>query len=72
MLKLGLCGWVSVSEDTEPADAGRVRRDTLEQVEKAIGIVRRRRSLKAIETYEQVKFLVGYVDYLRGSKSIYP
>ena len=66
MLKLGLCGWVSTSDNVEPADEGRVRRDTLEQVEKAIGIVRRRRSLKAIETYEQVKFLVGYVDYLRG------
>ena len=68
MLKLGLCGWVSSSDNVEPADEGRVRRDTLEQVEKAIGIVRRRRSLKAIETYEQVKFIVGYVDYLRSNK----
>jgi len=67
MLKLGLCGWVSTSDDVGPMDEGRVRRDTLEQVEKAIDIVRRRRSLKAIETYEQVKFLVGYVDYLRGN-----
>lgn len=67
MLKLGLCGWVSTSGDGEPTGEGRVRRDTLEQVEKAIGIVRRRRSLKAIETYEQVKFLVGFVDYLRGN-----
>jgi hypothetical protein len=66
MLKLGLCGWVSASESVEPADEGQVRRDTLEQVEKAIGVVRRRRSLKAIETYEQVKFLVGYVDYIRS------
>jgi hypothetical protein len=68
MLKLGLCGWAFASDNVEPADPGRVRRDTVEQVEKAIGIVRRRRSLKAIETYEQVKFLVGYVDYLRGKK----
>jgi protein-tyrosine phosphatase len=68
MLKLGLCGWASASDHTEPTDEGRVRRDTLEQVERAIGIVRRRRSLKAIETYEQVKFLVGYVDYLRGNR----
>ena len=67
MLKLGLCGWASAGGNAESADKGRVRRDTLEQVEKAIGIVRRRRSLKAIETYEQVKFLVGYVDYLRGN-----
>jgi len=64
ILKLGLCGWASAN--VGPADEGRVRRDTLEQVEKAISIVRRRRGLKAIETYEQVKFLVGYVDYLRG------
>jgi hypothetical protein len=68
MLKLGLCGWASARDNTVPAD-GQVRRDTLEQVERAIGIVRRRRSLKAIETYEQVKFLVGYVDYLRGNRT---
>jgi len=68
ILKLGLCGWASGRDDVGPADEGRVRRDTLEQVEKAISIVRRRRSLKAIETYEQVKFLVGYVDYLRGNE----
>jgi hypothetical protein len=69
MLKLGLCGWVSASDNAKSADEGQVRRDTLEQVERAIGIVRRRRSLKAIETYEQVKFLVGYVDYLGGNRS---
>ena len=69
MLKLGLCGWASASDKAAPADEGQVRRDTLEQVERAIGIVRRRRSLKAIETYEQVKFLVGYVDYLGGNGS---
>ncbi|KAI0305419.1 protein-tyrosine phosphatase-like protein [Multifurca ochricompacta] len=66
MLKLGLCGWVPTSDNTQSVNEGQVRRDTLEQVEKVIGVVRRRRSLKAIETYEQVKFLVGYVDYLRG------
>jgi hypothetical protein len=69
MLKLGLCGWVSASDNVGPVDKGQVRRDTLEQVERAIGIVRRRRSLKAIETYEQVKFLAGYVDYLGGNRS---
>ena len=53
------------SDNADVVDEGQVRRDTLEQVEKVIGVVRRRRSLKAIETYEQVKFLVGYVDYLR-------
>ena len=69
MLKLGLCGWVLASDNAGPVDEGQIRRDTLEQVERAIGIVRRRRSLKAIETYEQVKFLVGYVDYLGDNRS---
>lgn len=68
MLKLGLCGWASASDYAGHVDEGQVRRDTLEQVERVIGIVRRRRSLKAIETYEQVKFLVGYVDYLGGNR----
>ncbi|KAK0461393.1 protein-tyrosine phosphatase-like protein [Desarmillaria tabescens] len=44
-----------------------VRRDTLEMVETAICLVRRRRSVKAVETYEQVKFLVDFVEYLRES-----
>jgi hypothetical protein len=69
MVKLGLCGWVSASDNAGPVDGGQVRRNTLEQVERAIGIIRRRRSLKAIETYEQVKFLVGYVDYLGGNRT---
>lgn len=43
-----------------------VRRDTLQMVERVIGVVRRRRSVKAIETLEQVQFLVEYVDYLRA------
>ena len=44
---------------------GMVRRDTLQLVERMIGSIRRRRSVKAIETYEQVKFLVDYVEFLR-------
>ncbi|KAI0051257.1 phosphatases II [Auriscalpium vulgare] len=63
MLKLGLCGW-PVSQE-ELAFEGQVRKDTLQLVERVIGVVRRRRSLKAIETYEQVKFLVSYVELLR-------
>ncbi|EIN11448.1 phosphotyrosine protein, partial [Punctularia strigosozonata HHB-11173 SS5] len=42
-----------------------VRIDTLRLVERAIALVRRRRSVKAVETYEQVRFLVEYVEYLR-------
>ncbi|KAI9572082.1 protein-tyrosine phosphatase-like protein [Boletus coccyginus] len=80
MLKLGLCGWIEtdipVSPVTTTSLAGPtetfrwdsetvVRRDTFQLVERAIEVVRRRRSVKAIETLEQVQFLVEYVDYLR-------
>ena len=34
-------------------------------VESVISVLRRRRSLKAIETYEQVRWLVEYVGWLR-------
>ncbi|CDZ98297.1 Protein-tyrosine/Dual specificity phosphatase [Phaffia rhodozyma] len=37
----------------------------LEITEKVISLVRRRRSVKAIETYEQVRWLVDYVRWLR-------
>lgn len=37
----------------------------MEVVETAILIIRRRRSVKAIETYEQVRFLVEFVEFLR-------
>lgn len=60
-LKLGLCGWI----ETGAGASGVIRRDTLQLVERMIGSLRRRRSVKAIETYEQVKFLVDYVDFLR-------
>ena len=40
-------------------------------VERVISVVRRRRSPKAIETYEQVKFLVDFVEHLR-SRSEFP
>ncbi|OAX34956.1 phosphatases II [Rhizopogon vinicolor AM-OR11-026] len=69
-LKLGLCGWITVDLSPNPAEGAdgvesRVRRDTLQLVERAIAVVRRRRSVKAIETLEQVQFLAEYVDYLR-------
>lgn len=81
-LKLGLCGWLETQprasrlsftapedlSDVPPNDsAGGVRRDTLQLVERAIALVRRRRSPKAIETFEQVRFLAEYIDYLRGA-----
>jgi len=52
---MGLCGTIGRAD---PPLAGHVRRDALALVESAICVVRRRRSLKAIETYEQVKYVV--------------
>jgi len=43
-----------------------VRRDTLQLIERVITLVRRRRSAKAVETFEQVRFLVEYVEFLRS------
>lgn len=74
MLKLGLCGWIetdvlpTTTSDDAPPEWNTdtiVRRGTLQLVERAIEVARRRRSVKAIETLEQVQFLVEYVDYLR-------
>ncbi|KAF4567691.1 hypothetical protein EYR36_011315 [Pleurotus pulmonarius] len=74
--KLGLCGWLedtSVDNNSAPTiirpltdgyDAG-IRWDTVSFVKRIITLVRRRRSMKAIETYEQARFLVDYVEYLR-------
>ncbi|KAI0940672.1 hypothetical protein AcW1_003806 [Taiwanofungus camphoratus] len=46
-------------------DGSPIRRDTMQLVERVIAVVRRRRSPKAVETYEQVKFLVDFVELLR-------
>lgn len=71
MLKLGLCGRITPNmEDSILTENGdevvKVRKDSLELVERVIGVVRRRRSVKAIETYEQVRFLVEYVEHLKA------
>ncbi|KAF8580005.1 hypothetical protein K439DRAFT_1654413 [Ramaria rubella] len=58
MMKLGLCGWVTPATSMED-------KETVELVERAITVVRRRRSVKAIETYEQVHFLVEFVEHLK-------
>ena len=77
MLKLGLCGWV-VPTTEDPATACpvsngdgivKLSRDTLELVERVIDVVRRRRSVKAIETYEQVRFLVEFVEHLKAGSA---
>ncbi|KAH9858636.1 phosphatases II [Lenzites betulinus] len=78
MLKLGLCGWLDADilspspDDDSRKDIGLqqhpapVDAQTLRLVERMITVVRRRRSPKAIETYEQVRFLVDYVEFLRA------
>ncbi|KAG2051193.1 phosphatases II, partial [Suillus hirtellus] len=69
-LKIDLCGWINVDLSPNPADGtdgleNYVRRDILQLVEHAITVVRRQRSVKAIETLKQVRFLTEYADFLR-------
>ena len=52
--------------DTDAEDGQPIRADTIRMVERIISVVRRRRSIKAIESFEQVLFLVEFVEYLRG------
>ncbi|PPQ89545.1 hypothetical protein CVT25_012217 [Psilocybe cyanescens] len=62
MIRLGLCG--SIIPNSPEGSTDNLAQDVLSFVETVISLVRRRRSMKAIETYEQVKFLVEYVEYL--------
>jgi len=67
MIKVGLCGFPTEDNNynhTSIQNTG-IRESTLDLVEKAIVVIRRRRSVKAIETYEQVRFLVEFVEFLR-------
>jgi protein tyrosine phosphatase len=43
----------------------KVPRDSMELLERVVYIIRRQRSVKAIETYEQVRFLLEFIEYLR-------
>jgi len=52
--------------DTEAEDGQPVRADTIQMVERVISVARRRRSVKAIESFEQVLFLAEFVEYLRS------
>ncbi|KAF8972953.1 protein-tyrosine phosphatase-like protein [Flammula alnicola] len=68
MIRLGLCGWVDGGNPNLCSERDREKvphADSISFVEKVIALVRRRRSMKAVETYEQVKFLVDYVEHLR-------
>ena len=62
-LKLGLCGWIEMGTGMP----GMARRDMLQLIERMIGNTRRRQSIKAMETYDQVFFGGGvdYVEFLR-------
>jgi protein tyrosine phosphatase len=77
LIRLGLCGWIQEMDQTLCDDChvpdmissatesiGHTHQ-VLQYLRRVIGIVRSRRSAKAVETYEQVKFLVEYVEYLR-------
>jgi protein-tyrosine phosphatase len=85
LIRLGLCGWLICREnetenlvDHDRSDVPPFHRDshnestkreTIDFVERVISVVRRQRSMKAIETYEQVKFLVEFVEYI-SSKNL--
>lgn len=63
MIKLGLVGSVSPST-TRAKDEGQDEMHYMQVVEKVIAVLRRRRSLKAIETPQQVHFILQYVEWL--------
>lgn len=50
--------------DLTPAERENAR--VMSTVERVIYLIRRRRSIKAIETFEQVNFLATYVAWLRN------
>ena len=55
---------ITVAKDTFPND------EILKYMEGVISFVQKRQSMKAIETYEQVKFLVDYIDYLQHAMTL--
>ena len=56
----------STAPASAPAPASPIQWNTVDLVERVVRVVRWRRSVKAIETYEQVRFLVEFVEFLRG------
>ncbi|KZT04610.1 phosphatases II [Laetiporus sulphureus 93-53] len=82
MLKLGLCGWIEtapalacpITDGNHNPKIGQgttpIRRDTMQMVERVITVVRRQRSPKAVETYEQVQFLTDFVELLRAKSKL--
>lgn len=68
LMRLGLCGWLSEYEKAEPnATACHSHpQSVVSFVGAVIEFVRKRRNPKAVETFEQVQFLVDYVEFLQG------
>ena len=71
-IKMGLCGSIPHHDDGNSWEdlvaQGQLRRESLAVVQRVVGVVRRRRSVKAIETYEQARFLLDFVEFLRERK----
>lgn len=79
MLKLGLVGSVEPIPEQDRTAWGfdgqlsadrlmhgqQVPVDALDLLERVVYIIRRQRSVKAIETYEQVRFLLEFIEHLR-------
>lgn len=67
-IKLGVIGPGPELNSDDPEELAHAR--IMSTVERAICLVRRRRSVKAIETFEQVNFLVTYVAWLQRATTM--
>lgn len=47
---------------------GLVRKETFQLIQRVVTTIRRRRSVKAIETYEQARFLIDFAELLREAQ----
>jgi protein-tyrosine phosphatase len=66
MIKMGLLGPVSGIHDP----AGRQLDNEMRIVEKVIEVIRKRRSAKAIETPQQVHFILQYIHWLSNHAKV--
>ncbi|KAF5321223.1 hypothetical protein D9619_001403 [Psilocybe cf. subviscida] len=71
MTRLGLCGWPIPEEEvfsplSNTGWSAQGKQARIAFIERIIATLRKRRSMKAIETYEQVKFLLDYVEHLES------
>ena len=62
-------GSATMPESPLPVESELVDEETIHLVKRLIAVVRTRRSPKAVETYEQVKFLVDYIQFLQARAS---